>query len=86
MTDVGLLLIKALASLFTVAMILSPALDMRRICAQKHTGEMALMPLVGLLMNCHMWYVTVSCGAADLVRHLRLMLAVQPSSSTLPSS
>lgn len=58
MANVGLLLLKALASVFSLAMILSPSLDMRRLRQQRHTGEMALMPLVGLWISCHMWCVS----------------------------
>ncbi|TYZ66503.1 hypothetical protein PybrP1_008840 [[Pythium] brassicae (nom. inval.)] len=57
MTDFGLLLVKALASLFSVAMMLSPALQIRRVYIEKHTGEMALMPLAGLFLCCHTWMV-----------------------------
>lgn len=59
MANIGLLLLKALASVFSLAMILSPSLDMRRLRQQRHTGEMALMPLVGLWISCHMWCVSL---------------------------
>lgn len=57
MTNAGLLILKALAAVFSLAMILSPSLGMRRVRQQQHTGEMALMPLVGLWISCHMWCV-----------------------------
>ncbi|TYZ60658.1 hypothetical protein PybrP1_009156 [[Pythium] brassicae (nom. inval.)] len=57
MTDFGLVVVKALASLFSLAMILSPALQIQRVHAERRTGEMAIMPLAGLLLSCHMWMV-----------------------------
>lgn len=57
MADFGLLLVKALASLFSIAMMLSPALQIRRVYTEKHTGEVALLPLAGLFLCCHTWCV-----------------------------
>lgn len=55
--DLGLLILKALASIFSLGMILSPSLELYRTHKRKHTGEMALLPLIGLWVNSHMWYV-----------------------------
>ncbi|KAF1328182.1 Mtn3-like protein, partial [Globisporangium splendens] len=55
--DPGLLILKALASLCSLAMILSPVPELYRSRKRKHTGEMAIMPLIGLWVNSHMWMV-----------------------------
>ncbi|KAF4317713.1 hypothetical protein BBO99_00007967 [Phytophthora kernoviae] len=52
--SVGLVIIQALASIFSVAMILSSAPDIYCIHKRQDTGEVALFPLVGLWLNCHM--------------------------------
>ncbi|KAG7375947.1 hypothetical protein PHYBOEH_001930 [Phytophthora boehmeriae] len=52
--SVGLVVIQALASIFSVAMILSSVPDIYRIHKRQDTGEVALFPLVGLWLNCHM--------------------------------
>uniref|UniRef100_K3WEX9 Bidirectional sugar transporter SWEET n=1 Tax=Globisporangium ultimum (strain ATCC 200006 / CBS 805.95 / DAOM BR144) TaxID=431595 RepID=K3WEX9_GLOUD len=55
--DLSLLVLKVLASLFALAMILSPVPELYRFRKRKHTGEMAIMPLIGLWANSHMWMV-----------------------------
>lgn len=52
--SVGLVLLQALASLTSVAMCLSSAPTVSRIHKARDTGDAALLPLVGLLVNCHM--------------------------------
>jgi solute carrier family 50 protein (sugar transporter) len=51
--SVGLTIIQVLASLCSVAMILSSAPAMYRTHKLRDTGEVALFPLVGLWINCH---------------------------------
>lgn len=60
MVNVGLVVLKVLASIFSLGMIFSPSLDLFRVLKNKNTGEMALMPLVGLWISCHLWYVLLS--------------------------
>ncbi|KAG6592601.1 MtN3-like protein [Phytophthora cinnamomi] len=50
---VGLTIIQVLASLCSVAMIVSSVPAMYRIHKLKDVGEVALVPLVGLWINCH---------------------------------
>ncbi|OWY93661.1 MtN3-like protein [Phytophthora megakarya] len=49
----GLTIIQVLASICSVAMILSSVPAMYRIHKRQDTGEVALFPLVGLWINCH---------------------------------
>jgi hypothetical protein len=49
--------LKALASGCTIAMFLSSAPAIHTIHQSHDTGEVALFPLVGLWLNCHMAYV-----------------------------
>ncbi|KAG3103147.1 hypothetical protein PI124_g14241 [Phytophthora idaei] len=51
--SVGLTIIQVLASICSVAMILSSMPAMYRIHKRQDTGEVALFPLVGLWINCH---------------------------------
>ncbi|KAG7379780.1 hypothetical protein PHYPSEUDO_008122 [Phytophthora pseudosyringae] len=51
--SVGLTIIQVLASVCSVAMILSSVPAMHRIHKRQDTGEVALFPLVGLWINCH---------------------------------
>ncbi|KAL4159205.1 hypothetical protein PRNP1_004971 [Phytophthora ramorum] len=51
--SVGLTIIQVLASVCSVAMILSSVPAMYRIHKRQDTGEVALFPLVGLWINCH---------------------------------
>lgn len=51
---VGLVILQALASVASVAMCLSSAPTIYRVHKARGTGDAALLPLVGLLVNCHM--------------------------------
>ncbi|KAG1684971.1 hypothetical protein DVH05_010144 [Phytophthora capsici] len=51
--SVGLTIIQVLASICSVAMILSSVPAMYRIHQRQDTGAVALFPLVGLWINCH---------------------------------
>uniref|UniRef100_K3WEX8 Bidirectional sugar transporter SWEET n=1 Tax=Globisporangium ultimum (strain ATCC 200006 / CBS 805.95 / DAOM BR144) TaxID=431595 RepID=K3WEX8_GLOUD len=57
MVDVGLLILKVLASIFSLGMIFSPSLDLRKVVKSQSTGEMALLPLVSLWISSHLWTV-----------------------------
>lgn len=51
-----LLLLKVLTSLAAMALCLSPLPSTLVIYRQRHTGEVALLPLVAFLISCHLWY------------------------------
>lgn len=53
----GLQVLKALASGCTIAMFLSSMPAIHHIHKAHDTGDVALFPLVGLWLNCHMAYV-----------------------------
>ncbi|GMF22200.1 unnamed protein product [Phytophthora lilii] len=67
--SVGLTIIQVLASICSVAMILSSVPAMYRIHKLQDVGEVALFPLVGLWINCHVLYV--AAHHLDLVDECR---------------
>ncbi|KAF1328183.1 Bidirectional sugar transporter sweet15, partial [Globisporangium splendens] len=57
MVDMGLVVLKVFASIFSLGMIFSPSLDLRKVVKNQSTGEMALLPLVSLWISSHLWAV-----------------------------
>lgn len=56
MNDTLLTILKVLASLGSAYIIVSPIPSMRRVYTARDTGEMQLLPLVGMLINYHILY------------------------------
>lgn len=54
----GLVALKALASVASLFMCLISAPSVLRIYRDRDTAEVALLPLVALLVSCHMWCVS----------------------------
>lgn len=48
--------LSVVATLSTMALCLSPAPAMHRICRLKMTEGHSVVPLISLLGNCHIWY------------------------------
>eukprot|EP00644_Phytophthora_capsici_P017865 jgi/Phyca11/60217/gw1.62.208.1 len=55
MTTTGVLVVKTLAACSGAAMICSPALLIRQIIKKEDVGVASIVPLVSLLVNCHVW-------------------------------
>ncbi|RLN91976.1 hypothetical protein BBJ28_00021854 [Nothophytophthora sp. Chile5] len=47
-------LLRVVTSIAQIGMILSPAPDVYNVCKQKHTGEMAALPLIAMIVNNHL--------------------------------
>lgn len=60
MNDTLLTILKVLTSLGSAYIIVSPIPSMRRVYQTRETGEMQLLPLVGMLVNYHILYVAAS--------------------------
>ncbi|RLN95766.1 hypothetical protein BBJ28_00008256 [Nothophytophthora sp. Chile5] len=48
-------LLRVVTSIAQIGMILSPTPDVYNVCKQKHTGEMAALPLIAMIVNNHLW-------------------------------
>lgn len=62
MNETLYVILKVVTSVSSLGIYVSPIPSMRRILKAKSPGEMQLIPLVGLFINCHLRYV-VLCGA-----------------------